>query len=148
MSDTQKAAGLTRRHMLGALSAAAATAAASPARAAACAADPPSPTGISDLARGSLSDWAALVGRSFRVAGATGAPLRLVAVEPVNSGGPRPGAVRRRRGFSAVFEAHPARSPSGDQAHWIAHGAAPPVPVFLSPPAEVSGRMRLVAVFN
>jgi hypothetical protein len=89
-----------------------------------------------------------MVGRNFRVAGASGGSLKLVAVEPVLSDGPRPGAVRRRRGFAAVFETSPERAPQGDQAHWIAHGLGAPLPVFLSPPAEVSGRARLVAVFN
>lgn len=139
--------GLTRRHMLAAMSASAvATAAeAGPVRLGSFGSKT---AAAADLNRGNLSDWSALVGQRFRIAGASGAPLKLVSVEPVNSAGPRPGAVRRRRGFAAVFETSMARAPEGDQAYWIAQGMGAPLPVFLSPPAEVSGKARLVAVFN
>jgi|GEM_PF-1712252 len=151
LSKTPAAGGLTRRHMLAAISAGAVATAAGAARAgsgAGAAAARPRVLGPIDLERGTFADWSAVVGRTFRLADASGAPLKLVAVEPVNSDGPRPGAIRRRRGFSAIFEANPARAPAGDRTHWIALGAHPPLPVFLSPPVEISGKMRFAAVFN
>jgi hypothetical protein len=145
------AGGLTRRHVLAALSVGtvATTANAAPLRLGRRAAgDALAASAATDLERGGFADWSALVGRRFRLAGAPGAPLTLVAVEPDVSDGPRPGAVRRRRGFAAIFETATARAPEGDQAHWIAHGQGAPLPVFLSPPAAVAGKTRLVAVFN
>jgi len=150
MSNSQTAGGLTRRHMLAALSAGSVAAAAEAAPLGRLRTAPAAPAGgtpAADLASGSLADWSALVGRTFRVAGA-GAPLKLVAVEPVTSGGRRPGTVRRRRGFAAIFETSAARAPEGDRTHLLAHGLSAPLPLFLSPPAELSGKARLVAVFN
>lgn len=147
MEDESNAGGLTRRHMLAALSlgAVAAAAEAAPLGSGPRTAAPSAAPGA-DLARGTLADWSALVGRSFRIAG--GAPLKLVAVEPVASGGPRPGGLARRRGFAAVFETAGGRAPEGDRTYWIAHGRSAPLPVFLSPPAPVSGKSRLIAEFN
>ena len=150
MTNVPTAGGLTRRHMLAALSAGAvATAAeASPLPLGRRAAGPVVTAAPANLDRGSFADWSALVGRRFSLGGSAGAPLKLVAVEPLASAGPRPGAVSRRRAFAAVFETNAARAPEGDQAHWIAQGTGAPLPVFLSPPADVSGKARLVAVFN
>ncbi|HYJ28820.1 MAG TPA: hypothetical protein VEW25_00585 [Allosphingosinicella sp.] len=151
MTNSSTAGGLTRRHMLAVLSVGtvATTAQAAPLRLGGrAAAQAPASPAAANLERGGFADWSALVGRRFRLAGAPGAPLKLIAVEPDVSDGPRPGAVRRRRGFAAIFETAAARAPEGDQAHWIAHGSGAALPVFLSPPAAVAGRTRLVAVFN
>lgn len=151
MSNSPTAFGLTRRHMLAALSAGSVAAAAEAAPLGLALRGPAAGPGAApavDLARGTLADWSALVGRRFRLAGAAGTPLKLVAVEPLLSAGPRPGRVGRRRGFAAVFESSTTRSPEGDRTHLVALGLSTPLPLFLSPPAEVSGKSRLVAVFN
>lgn len=151
MTNFPIAGGLTRRHMLAAISVGtvATTANAAPLRLGGRAIAPaPASPAAADLERGGFADWSALIGKSFRLAGAPGAPLKLVAVEPGLSDGPRPGTVRRRRGFAAIFETNAARAPEGDQSYWIAHGLGAPLPVFLSPPAAVGSKARLVAVFN
>jgi hypothetical protein len=137
--------------MLAALSAGSVAAAAEAAPIGLSLGGPPARPGAApgvDLARGTLADWSALVGRRFRLAGAAGAPLKLVAIEPLVSDGPRPASVVRRRGFAAVFESSAARAPEGDRTHVLALGLSSPLPLFLSPPSEVSGKSRLVAVFN
>jgi len=146
MTKQANATALTRRSLLGALSvgvlgtAVEAAPRAIPGRGRSPAVAPSRGLDIAEIA-----EWRALIGQSFRVAGS--APLTLVEVEPVRSGGRRPGRARRR-GFAAVFEGRAARAPQGDSVYWLAHGTSAPLPLLLSPKAEASGKARFVAIFN
>ncbi|HEX9932256.1 MAG TPA: hypothetical protein VGB08_05390 [Allosphingosinicella sp.] len=137
---------LSRRSMLAALSVGAVGAAAEAAPRLALPAAAASPAGR-DLAHAGIADWSALVGERFRLAGAAGAPLRLVKVEPLVAAGARTGA-SRRRGFAVTFEAPAGRAPEGNSTSWIARGNDAPLPVLLGSPATDGGRTRLVAIFN
>ena len=95
-----------------------------------------------------IAEWRALVGERFSVAGLPGAPMRLVAVEPVVAGGRRPRHVCRRQGFAAIFETGNGTAPDGDATYWLGHRSAAPTPVHLGLKADVAGRARLVAIFN
>jgi len=132
---------VTRRSLLGGLGAgivggAAATFSITPAAASV-------PRAARDLARGNMTDWSAHVGERFSLAG--GGVLRLVAVEPLSSGGRSPS---RSQCFAAVFEASGGPAPHGSATYILASASAAPMPLYLGEAAEVRGGKRLVAVFN
>ncbi|HEX8192356.1 MAG TPA: hypothetical protein VF552_05600 [Allosphingosinicella sp.] len=128
---------LTRRHLLAGLGAGLIGSAAAPAFAAR-----PAPK-RRDLARGDLREWSAYVGEDFALAG--GGALRLVAVEPLCSGGPTPS---RSQCFAAVFEARAGAAPEGEATIALAAPGAEPMPLYLGMRSVARGRARLVAVFN
>lgn len=138
---------LSRRSMLAALSVGAVGAAAEAAPILALPASAPSAGAGTDLGHAAMDEWSALVGERFRMAGAAGAPLKLVKVEPLAASGPRRDTLRRR-GFALTFEAPSARAPAGDETYWLARGSDAPLPVHLGSPASEGGRTRLVAIFN
>jgi hypothetical protein len=140
-----KAGALTRRSLLAVMSAATvgAAAQAAPIRLARAA-----PRDARDLRHAGIESWRALVGERFSLAGTPGAPLRLVAVEPLSSPGRRPAGVARRRGFAAIFEGSAARAPDGDATYWLSHRSSGPLPIHLGTKAAAGGRARLVAIFN
>ncbi|HEX8527608.1 hypothetical protein, partial [Allosphingosinicella sp.] len=53
-----------------------------------------SPQAGGNLQRGDIADWTGYVGKTFDLSPGSGSALRLVAVEPMASGGPRPAGVR------------------------------------------------------
>ena len=85
-----------------------------------------------DLERGDIAEWAARVGTRFDVAG--GGTLRLVAVEPLCSGGPTPS---RSQCFAAVFEGAGGAVPQGDATTALAAPGARPMPLYLG--ARIGG---------
>ena len=134
---------MTRRHLLAGLGAALIGGAATAAPAAWASTLGARKGSTVDLARAGMTQWAALVGTRFDVAG--GAALRLVAVEPLCSGGPTPA---RSRCFAAVFEAAGGPAPAGDATVVLAAAGGRPMPLFLGARAAAGGRTRFVAVFN
>lgn len=107
---------------------------------------PRAPAG--NLQRGEMADWTGYVGATFELAPGSGSPLKLVAVEPMTSGGPRPASVRRTQRFAAVFEAVGRNPPEGDATYWLSHWSTAPLPLHFSPRAAVSGKSRMVAIFS
>ena len=144
MTKSPKAVAITRRSLIGglALAGVGTMAQAAPRTLGRAAA------GRTDLSTAGAAEWRALVGERFSVAGLPGAPMRLVAVEPVASGGPRPSDVCRAEGFAAIFETGSGRAPEGDATYWLGHRSAAPMPVHLGLKAEVAGKAQLVAIFN
>ena len=141
-----KAGALTRRGLLAIMSAATVGTAAQAAPLSLAGALPR--VGRTDLGRAEIGSWRALVGERFSVAGAGGAPLKLVAVEPLSSPGRRPASVARRRGFAAIFEGSAGRAPEGDATYWLSHRSSGPLPVHFGTKAAAGGKARLVAIFN
>ena len=103
--------------------------------------------GSIDLDRGAIDQWSALVGQRFSLAGSPGARLKLVAVEPLDSKGPRPRGVRRR-GFAAIFEAGADSARLADSTCIIAADFGAPLPVFFGNGGLVAGKSHLIAIFN
>ena len=140
-------AGATRRTLLlGGGAALLGTAAAAAARPATLLAAPAAQGTPADLARGELEDWAPLVGRTFSLAASAGAALKLVSVAPSAEDGERPSALKRKRAFTAVFEAA-GPAPQGNATYWLSRHQVAPFPVFLGPPSK-DGTPKLVAVFG
>ncbi|MEA3041991.1 MAG: hypothetical protein QOC65_1480, partial [Sphingomonadales bacterium] len=79
---------------------------------------------------------------------APGAPLTLVAIEPLSSPGRRPADVARRRGFAAIFEGSALHAPAGDATYWLSNGSSGPLPVHFGTKAAAGAKARLVAIFN
>ncbi|HYG29171.1 MAG TPA: hypothetical protein VD887_03040 [Allosphingosinicella sp.] len=146
MTEASKAGAISRRSLLAVMSAATigTAAQATPLRRARAA--PAAARG--DLGRAGIESWRPLVGERFSLAGAPGAPLKLVAVEPLSSPGRRPASVSRRRGFAAIFEGSAARAPEGDATYWLSHSSSGPLPVHFGTKAADGGKARLVAIFN
>jgi hypothetical protein len=100
-----------------------------------------------DLERGDAASWARQIGQEFTVPALSGVALRLVAVEPAPSGGPRP-ARARQGNFHAVFESVGRALPDGDATYMLAGRSAAALPLFLGRPSGAHGRHKLVASFN
>jgi hypothetical protein len=96
-----------------------------------------------NLAHGGLEDWQAMVGERFSLA--SGAALRLVSVTP-HAEKARPSALKRRHGFTAVFESA-GQTPEGNRTYWLGSQGVAPLPVFLGRPSE-GPKPQLVAVFG
>ncbi|HEX8655307.1 MAG TPA: hypothetical protein VF693_08815 [Allosphingosinicella sp.] len=146
MTQASKAGALTRRSLLAVMSAVTVgtAAQASPLSLALA----PARAAPGDLRHAGIEGWRPLVGERFSLAGAPGAPLRLVAVEPLSSAGRRPAGVARRRGFAAIFEGSAGRAPEGDATYWLSHRSSGPLPVHFGTKGAARGRARLVAIFN
>jgi hypothetical protein len=141
LTDYPNAAALSRRSLLTAICAGMAASAAPAAVPGAVRAA--GPRALADLQRGGLTDWQAHLGQRFSLG--SGGSLRLVAVEPLCSGGPTPA---RGQCFAALFEAAAGAAPEGDATYWLVSQNSAPMPLHLGAAAQVGGRTRLVAVFN
>jgi hypothetical protein len=133
----------TRRNLLFGGSAALLATAAAPAGAAAMlgAGDRPA---LADLAHGDIADWAPLVGQRFGLAAASGASLRLVAVNAAPTDAASDS--KRGAGFTALFEAV-GPAPEGNATYWLSSSGAKPFPIFLGPRSG-DASAKLVAVFG
>jgi hypothetical protein len=100
-----------------------------------------------DLEHGDAASWARQVGQDFTIPALSGVALRLVAVEPALSGGPRP-ARARQGNFHAVFESVGRALPDGDATYVLSGRSVAALPLFLGRPSGVHGRRKLVASFN
>ena len=100
-----------------------------------------------DLERGDAASWARQIGQDFTIPALSGVALRLVAVEPALSGGPRP-ARARQRNFHAIFESVGRAVPAGDSTYVLAGRSVAAIPLFLGRPSDVDGSHKLVASFN
>lgn len=132
---------MTRRHLLAGLGAGliGTAAGAAPLKAAAAVGRSPA----TDLERAGIAEWSAHVGARFDVAG--GGSLRLVAVEPLGSGGPMPS---RSQCFAAVFEGAAGPVPEGNATLAVAAPGARPMPLYFGARFPAGRRSRLIAVFN
>lgn len=146
MAQASKAGALTRRSLLAVMSAATVGTAAQAAPLSL--ARTPARSARGDLRHAGIESWRPLVGERFSLAGAPGAPLRLVAVEALSSPGRRPAGVARRRGFAAIFEGSAVRAPEGDATYWLSHSSSGPLPVHFGTKSAAGGKARLVAIFN
>ena len=146
MTEATKAGALTRRSLLAVMSAATVGTAAQATPLSLGLATPRAAAG--DLRHAGIEGWRPLVGERFSLAGSPGAPLKLVAVEPLSSPGRRPAGVTRRRGFAAIFEGSAGRAPEGDATYWLSHRSSGPLPIHLGTKAAAGGKARLIAIFN
>ena len=147
MGRNDRQAASSRREFVIAAGAGAAIAA-TPAWAASPALAGPAPqTALGLLAGAAMADWQQRVGDLF-VEGESGAKLTLVAVEPVTAGGRRPGGLRRRHGFTALFETACPGAPAGDTIYALRRPRQGSLALHLGPRVAAGPTSRYVAVFG
>ena len=136
----------TRRNLLFGGSAALLATAAAPASGAAALVGAGARPALADLAHGDIADWAPLVGQRFGLAAASGASLRLVAVNAAPAKAGSASASKRGAGFTASFEPV-GLAPEGNATYWLSSSGAKPFPIFLGPRSG-DASAKLVAVFG
>jgi hypothetical protein len=94
-----------------------------------------------------MDDWAAFIGERFGLGAGAGLGLRLLAVQPADSGGGATLAADRRP-FTMLFEATGSAAPEGDCVYRLSHPAMASLPVFLGPRVSSHGKARFVAEFG
>lgn len=98
------------------------------------------------LANASYEEWAAQVGSTFSLGGAT--RLRLTGVTAFPDGGTRPSGIRRRS-FAAVFDpVGRGVSVAPDLIYTAVHPEYGPLPLFLNATNNPQAPGRMIAVFG
>lgn len=97
-----------------------------------------------------LAEWTGIVGQTFVLqtpAGPHG--LKVAAVTAFTASGSRPRSLGRSQAFSVAFESlGGAPLPTGDRVYQLTHSTYPSLPIFMSAPASLGQKTRLIAVFN
>jgi len=97
-----------------------------------------------------LAEWKGIVGETFTLDSPSGSHLlRVVAVAAFPVSGSRPRTLGRSQAFSVVFEAVSGPPlPTADRLYELAHYSYPSLPIYMSAPAALGQKTRLIAVFN
>ena len=98
--------------------------------------------GMLSLSQAEMEEWSAQIGSTFTVGG--GYALRLAGVEPLQSDGERPAALRDRA-FAAVFDVARGGTMAGDLIYTVSHPQYGPLQLFLS---ATDNPRRMLAIFN
>lgn len=98
------------------------------------------------LADAGYDEWAAQVGSTFTLGGAT--RLRLAGVRALPSAGARPANVGRTQAFVAVFDPISGAALPGDLIYTASHAEYGPLPLFLATGGDARTPGRMLAVFN
>jgi hypothetical protein len=104
----------------------------------------PGATRLLSLANAGYDEWRDQVGTVFNVSGAT---MRLIGVEALNSAGTRPPGLRDRA-FAAHFTVLNGRAVAGDLIYLASQPDYGPFSLFLSGSGDPAMPSRMLAVFN
>ncbi|HEX8482847.1 MAG TPA: hypothetical protein VF650_13175 [Allosphingosinicella sp.] len=100
---------------------------------------------LAPLSSAGIEDWRRQIGAEFAIEG--GSVARLVEVQPLSSGGPRPAGVREQA-FAALFEPVAGPLPAGNRILGVRHARGGAMKIYFSPCTGKCGGPRLQAVFN
>lgn len=110
---------------------------------------PTTPVVAAPLTKGEASEWEALVGTGFVIAGEKGrVNATLASVERAPSDAHRPTSLARQQPFLAHFEMDATLAPAGGLTYALSHPARGAFDLFLGQSAVVNGRGVMTAVLN